>query len=272
MITKISDIVSLKKFKEVIDFQLTDENEEKRLVDDYIVTEQLANHIEDILESLTISKSTKRREMGEDINPALIKRSFMVRGAYGTGKSYFLLILGAILDSLGNDKIDSLMEKFKGFEGVVYQLNKLKEDNIKYFTIRVDGVVETERDLEDAIRFNLIKKFKKVFDEYEPNSIYDSAVKKLNDDRNSPRWGLLEKQLEAMNLDFYELISSLKKYKKEGLYKYKELVESAFNTKINLFDVHFKELMDEALSFVKSRGYTGIAVLFDEYSAYLTRQ
>ena len=65
------------------------------------------------------------------------------------------------MDSLGNDKIDSLMEKFKGFEGVVYQLNKLKEDNIKYFTIRVDGVVETERDLEDAIRFNLIKKFKK---------------------------------------------------------------------------------------------------------------
>ena len=39
----------------------------KTAIDDYIVTEQLANHIEDILESLTISKSTKRREMGEDI-------------------------------------------------------------------------------------------------------------------------------------------------------------------------------------------------------------
>ena len=62
------------------------------MFNDYIITEEIANNLETIFEEMTLSISDERRKKGKDINPSEVLRAFLLRGAYGTGKSYFYLL------------------------------------------------------------------------------------------------------------------------------------------------------------------------------------
>ncbi|HEY5588153.1 MAG TPA: hypothetical protein VIK86_04255 [Candidatus Paceibacterota bacterium] len=266
---KFNEIVTLKKFKPFINIQDVNSNEKGELVESYIITEELSEHFEEILENITLSKSPRKRELGEDFSANTVSRSFIIRGTYGTGKSYFLLVIDTILVALNEGKIDDLIEKFREFDNVVYHLNLIKEKNINYFVVNINGVCETDLEFEDSIRKNLIDKCKYCFGDYESKTAYDEAILKLNGYKNSELWNLINNQMTKMDLDFDELISGLFKNKKNYLNKYQELIEMVFNQPIDIYKVNFTDYLKEASQFIKSKGYTGIAFIFDEFSAYL---
>lgn len=270
MLNKIEQVAELKKFKPVINIQNVDQNEKEELMSGYIVTEELAEHFERIFENITMTKAPNRRDAEGDINPSDVMRSFILRGAYGTGKSYFLLIVSSILEAISKGNVDSLKDKFKGFDNIVYHIDQLKKKNDSYFVVDINGVYEAEREFEDVIRKNLIEKCQKTFEDFEIKSVYENAINDLMKDKNTIRWVIIESQLEKMDLDFDQLISGLKKYKRDYLNKYLHLVEEAYGRKIDIYSGDFSQFIDEATAFVKSKGYKGIAVVFDEFSAYLT--
>ncbi len=269
LVKKIAEVVSLKKFKPVIEIKGVNDKEKSELFNDYIITEEIVKNFETILEEMTLYKSPEKIRLGEDINPAEVKRAFLLRGAYGTGKSYFLLMLSTMLEDIANGNLDKVKEKFSGFDGVIYQIDKLAEIG-NYFVVNINGVSETNIEFEDVIRKGFISKCREDFADYTTDSMYEVAVKKLKEDKNSPRWSILSQQLDEMSLDLEQLVSGLKKYKRNYLNKYKELLENAYNAKVDIYDSEFDVFIKESTKFIKNKGYKGIVFIFDEFSAYLT--
>ncbi|NMB27181.1 MAG: hypothetical protein GX987_03880 [Tissierellia bacterium] len=272
MVRKINEVVSLKKFKPVIEIKGVKEEEKSQLFDEYIITEEVADNFETIFEHMTLSVSEERRRKGEDINPAEINRAFFLRGAYGTGKSYFLLTLGTILERISQGEGYRVKNKFKDFDGIIYHVDKLMVDE-KHFVVNINGVSETNIDFEDCIRKNFVSKCKEVFsdDDYIPKSMFEEAVRKLEEDRNnSLRWDLISHHMEEMDLDYSKLVSGLRKHKRESLERYIFLLETAYDRKIDTYDTDFNVFIKESSDYIKDKGYKGIVYMFDEFSAYLT--
>lgn len=272
MLRKINEVVSLKKFKPVIEIKGVQEKEKSKLFNDYIVTEDISENFQKIFEEMTGSISEERIEIGVDINPSEMNRAFLLRGAYGTGKSYFLLTLATILEEISKGNGDVIKEKFNEFDGLVYQIEKLMEEG-KYFVISINGVSETNIDFEDAIMKNFIDKSKEYFpeDDFISDSTFERAINSLKEARNEPmKWKLISSELKNMNLDYEHLISGLKKYKRGALKEYEELMEKSYGIKVDLHDNEFDFFIKESSNYIKDKGYKGIVYLFDEFSAYLT--
>lgn len=272
MVQKIKEVTSLKKFKPVIEINGVRDEEKSELFNDYIITEGIAKNFEDIFEEMTLCKSEEKRRQGEDINPSKIGRAFLLRGSYGTGKSYFLLTMSTILEEISKGNGDKIKDKFKDFDGIVYQVDKLIEEG-KYFVVSINGVSETNIDFEDSIVKNFIQKSKENFpeDDFVSISVFENAVRNLENAKQNPlKWDLVFKQLEKMDLDYDQLVSGLNKYKRESLKEYQELMEEAYGISINIYDYEFNDFIKESKEYIKDKGYKGIVYIFDEFSAYLT--
>ena len=220
---------------------------------------------------MTLCMSEDKRRQGEDINPSEVKRAFLLRGAYGTGKSYFLLTLSTILEEVSKGNGEKIKEKFKDFDGIVYQVDKLMAEG-KYFVVSINGVSETNIDFEDSIMKNYIEKSQECFpeDDFVSMSAFENAVENLEKVKeNQSKWNLVSIQLEEMNLDYEQIISGLKKYKRESLKEYQRLMEEAYGIKINTYYNEFNVFIKESSDYIKGKGYKGIVYVFDEFSAYL---
>lgn len=272
MVEKIREVTSLKKFKPVIEIKGVQDREKEELFNDYIITEEIANNFEMIFEEMTLCKSEEKRRLGEDINPSQIKRAFLLRGSYGTGKSYFLLTLSTILEEISNGNGDKIKEKFKDFDGIVYQVDKLMEEG-KYFVVSINGVSETNIDFEDSIIKNFIEKSRVYFPEedFVSMSSFEKAARSLEKSKEEPmKWNLISTEMEKMDLDYDSLISGLNKYKRKSLKEYQKLMEEAYGIPINIHDNEFSTFIKESSEYIKKKGYKGIVYVFDEFSAYLT--
>lgn len=271
MVEKIREVSSLKKFKPVIEIKGVQAQEKSELFDDYIITEEISNNFEKIFEEMTLSISERKRKQGYDINPSAIMRAFLLRGAYGTGKSYFLLTLSTILEEISNGNGEKVKEKFKDFDGIVYQVDKLMEEE-KYFVVSINGVSETNVDFEDAIMKNFIEKSQSCFpeDDFVSMSSFENAIKSLEEGKeNEDRWNLLSTQLGKMDIDYEQLISGLKKYKRSYLKTYQKLMEKAYGVPISIYNNKFDEFIKESVEYIKNKGYKKIIYIFDEFSTYL---
>lgn len=271
MVEKIREVSSLKKFKPVIEIKGVQAQEKSELFDDYIITEEISNNFEKIFEEMTLSISEKNRKQGYDINPSAIMRAFLLRGAYGTGKSYFLLTLSTILEEISNGNGEKVKEKFKDFDGIVYQVDKLMEEE-KYFVVSINGVSETNVDFEDAIMKNFIEKSQLCFpeDDFVSISSFENAVKSLEEVKeNEVRWNLVSTQLVEMDIDYEQLVSGLRKYKRPYLKTYQKLMEEAYGLPININNDKFDDFIKESVEYIKSKGYKKVIYVFDEFSTYL---
>lgn len=272
VVHKINEVVSLKKFKPVIEIKGIKEDEKVKLFNDYIITEEIANNLETIFEEMTLSISDERRKKGKDINPSEVLRAFLLRGAYGTGKSYFLLTLATILERISEGKGNQVKEKFKDFSGITYQVDKLEKEG-RYFIVNINGVSETNIDFEDCIRKNFILSCKEKFpdDEFIPDSDFENAIDKLIENKENPAlWNLISEQMEKMGIDYEQLISGLRKYKRKSFEQYKHILKNAFGYNIDTYSGDFENFIRESYEYIKNKGYKGIVYIFDEFSAYLT--
>lgn len=268
---KISELVSIKTFEPVINLQWANNKEESlNLLNSYIITEEIADHFESILESITLRRSPQRLESkGGDIDPGQIKRSFIIRGQYGTGKSYFLVVLSSLMESVYNGNYDELMDKFKNFSNIVYHLKILKENEDKLYIVRINGENEINKDFDDVIQESIIDSFTSEFGEHYFESSYGKALDTLSGYKKDDIWPIIEKNLSELDLDCEELESGLKNKKSEYLNKYKELIQRALKQDINIHKDSLGNFIQEASSYVKTKGYSGILLVVDELSAYL---
>ncbi|MBP6281405.1 MAG: hypothetical protein KA384_05060 [Leptotrichiaceae bacterium] len=267
---KIRDIVNLREFDPVVDLSwATDINEQERMLSNYIMTESLAERFVDILESLNLVRSEARRnEKSGDIDSSATKRSHIISGFYGTGKSYFLLMLNVILSMENKRLTDMMIEKFSNFPELKYQLEVIK-DRKKYFVVRVNGESENEKEFKNVIQETVISALEKHFGEINIETLYTQMLKILDTvyEKNSSG---VENYLKDKEFDFYDLKGGLSNYQKHFLREAEELLHSVQGVKPKLEIDKLDSFIKNVNKILEDNGYDELIIIFDEFSAYIT--
>lgn len=230
-----------------------DINDDKKLKN-YIPTKAALKLLEDILLS-TGKDSTDRARI--------------LIGAYGKGKSHIVLMILSILMKKDIRLFEKLMPVLQKDTPALYQLvKKYYASDSKILPVVITGSSNSlaqafllalqrtlaENELADIMpetnyqaAFNTIQRWKKSF----PDT-YTQFEKMLSDDVS-----VFESRLKSFDPAAYE--------KFEGLYP-NLTAGSTFNPFIG-FDI--AELYEEVIKALKPKGYTGIYVIYDEFSKYL---
>jgi len=271
----IGSIVRLKKFAPVVDLQwaeLPGGESSLSLIDNYIVTGELAGHFEKIFESVTLKRHEKKalRE-GGILDELTHPRAHILRGQYGTGKSYFLLMLSALLESAGNNELfEELYGKFHMFDGIRYHMDHLRQSGSRYLVVRIDGVKNIDMRFHELVQKSVIARMEKVLGEHDFYDSYGIAVRKLEEYKQDPIFSrLLHSVLESRALSYDALLDGLKASNRKSLKEYREIMEAITRHRIDEGFDSLEAFLRSASSYIKNKGYTGIVILFDEFSAYI---
>ncbi len=266
---KIRDIVSLKEFDPVIDLSWAGEvSEQERLLENYVMTEDLAKMFVDILESITLIRSEgRRKEKNSDINPHDTLRAHVLTGSYGSGKSYFLLMLDIILEQKNEVIITNLLNKFEKFPELKYQIEKIR-DMGKYFLVRINGDMENEKHFKDIIINNTLERMEEEFEDVKIRSVYKKYQEAFQNMYNKNKENV-DRILISRNLEAYDIIAELNNYKRVGIEKAEEIIKeiTGFLPRIETEDL--KTFFIDAQEEIEKNGYREFVYIFDEFSAYI---
>lgn len=193
-------------------------------------------------------------------------------GPYGKGKSHLLLVLLAILSG-EKEKFSSIARKIEKVDEEAGRLIKrLWNQNKKFLPVLVSP---TENDLNTAFLYALREALAKAgLSHVAPASNYTEAVKVIKGwKKNYPEVYLkLGQMLKAYQTDIKKLKLGLKEMEKESL----KLFEACY-PKLTAGSVFQPMIQAEALQAYKeinrdlaeNYGYTGIILIFDEFSKYI---
>ncbi len=258
---KIKELVSINNdFEPVIDLKwLKNEDISKKLIDNYILTPYLLNRLFiNVLDS--ISKS------GERIDSL----SHMIQGAYGTGKSYALIILNILLsqpeyiqyfkDKASDNKINSeLLEIF--FE----KIDRLKQKSFLSISVDISQFVKFEF---DSIIMNQIESIASKMNINLVNPRIDKAVKHLNVLPESAK-NLFNHELNTKyGIDIEMLKKEIKSLGNAGLEKYRDICALVFGQDSFEIKVPLSTVLSEFTKELKKRDLN-LVFLIDEFSPYI---
>ncbi|SHI04415.1 hypothetical protein [Clostridium grantii] len=267
---KIREIVSLKEFDPVIDLSWAGNvNEQERLLANYIMTEQLAEVFTNMLESLNLVRSDTRRELKSgDVDSVATKRSHVISGQYGTGKSYFLLMLNILLEMKNTYLTDAIIDKFSKFPELQFQLKYIREKK-KYFVVRVNGEAENEKEFKDVIQGHIVSALELEFGDVPIQTIYKKN-REMFEKVYKQHKNTIDNVLESKGYDTEDIIAGLYNYRKDAIIKAECVIKEAlgFTPKIEIDSL--ETFIKDVNNILKSNGYDELVIIFDEFSAYLT--
>ncbi|TDX53236.1 DUF6079 family protein [Orenia marismortui] len=269
---KIGDLVSLKSFQPVINLKWADnENEQLNLLKNYILTEDLSELFTEVLETINMIRSPKRCESkGGDISRVDTLRSHVISGQYGTGKSYFLLMLSIILELNDSELAKELLSKVKEFPDLYYQLKHIVDNKKKNLVVRINGENENEKHFDDVIQAAVVNALNERFDDVVLKSNFQNLLESLIEHKDHEvRGQLLEKALESKNYDFNDLVNGLKGHSREARSRYQQVINEAKLSSGDDFK-NLQEFLEDVNEFLNSKGYDELIIILDEFSAYLS--
>lgn len=268
---RLKEVVDIKPILRVIDFQSRD----KSLIDGYVVMDQTVKHFTRILEGFTqIRDEASTMELGS-IQLGTVARCHKITGTYGVGKSYFILMLKAILESLEDEQsFNDIKYKFKDFENIIYQLDNLRKEGKKYIIVSINGKSFAELDFKSVIENQV---YKAIIEKIDRNKLqFDSFFEKTVDqlklwqESNSPIYKEFEMNFrEKVDYTYDEMIQGLENREVKAKEKYTEVYREIMREEpSNTFD-SLDKFLNEANENVINNGYDGIVILYDEFSTYL---
>ena len=268
---RLREVVNVKPISTVIDFQSSD----KTLIDGYIILEKTGEYFLNILEGFTKQRDEKTSKDKGSIIPSKVDRCHKITGTYGMGKSYFLLMIKSMLESLEDkDMYEDIIEKFADFPSILYQLDTLNKQAKRYIIVDINGKDFSQLDFKSVIEREVYKKIAKKLgkEKLNYNSFYEKTAKQLIEwkNENSPMYNLFKAQFEdEIDFTYEEMIEGLQqrdKYAKESYEKVYKLIMKE-EPKDN-FDT-LGEFLEETDEIIKNNGYDGLVIIFDEFSSYL---
>ena len=266
----IRDLVSLKSFDPVINLNSAGNiNEQERLLANYIMTKDLAEIFVNMLESITLIRSESRREkLGGDIDLSVTKRSHILSGQYGTGKSYFLLMLNIVLEMKNTSLANKIIERFSEYPELQYQLKHIRE-NKKYFLVRINGENENEKEFKDVIQSEVKTALEKEFGNISIKSVYEKTLDMYQNvyDRNREK---TDEILRRKGYSTHDIIAGLSNYRKEAIKRAEEIIEEVTGVRPKIEVEKLEDFLRDVNEILRSKGYKEMVIVFDEFSAYLT--
>lgn len=262
----LSEIVSLdESFKSSINLYLNLNNRDKVLR--YIPTKSSVNFLNEYLCAVRGDK----------------EHASLIIGPYGKGKSHLLLVLLAIVSmertSENSEMIDKVIEKIKAVDDIGDEV----ADNIKFIWEKKGRflpvlITNTQADLNQAFLYGLNDALKREgIEGLIPDTYYSIAIEKiLNWEQEYPdTYQLFTNVVAEQGLSVAELKAGLATFSKRELTiftsVYPQLTSGGeFNPMIASDPLTLYKSVSEKL--VDEFGYSGIYIVFDEFSKYIESQ
>jgi len=261
----IKDVTTLAAFEPAIKLQAISADLRNPYFRNYILTQDLANVYERILSSILgdgwgSTASTL---------PAERRRSHLVSAQYGTGKSYFLMILSALLDAGGDTaRLQTAKKKFGTFREVQGLLGQLSDK--KFLIVQVSAEDKGDIRFKELLVRSLLDQVTKVLPDMVFSNEYTEAINNLEEMESLPAGPAFARVLdEQFETSLQKLRAKLGGYDRDGLRTYYQACERALGRKVARDVLDVETTFQEALDLLKPKGYTHIAVLIDELTAYL---
>ncbi len=252
-----SDFISINKnFQASINLELDLGNEKK--IDEYIPTTDICDVI----------KKYIKTALGEskDYSTTLV-------GPYGKGKSFLLLVLTFLLGKNKDTKAwENLVNKIKKVDSELFDmLQEVKAKNISLLPIIInsnyDNITQSFQ-----LALNEALKREKLGDII-PESVYDVCLNVLSkwESREDLKEETLKKCIEVNKVDLKELKKGLKNLSPVAYKQFENLyncinVGLGFNPLVNNDVI---KTYSKILSPLSEKGYTGLFIVFDEFSKFL---
>lgn len=211
----------------------------------------------DLMEEVILSTNTSSNE-----------RARVLVGAYGKGKSHIVLSILAILMKRDLELFKKAMPKIKENASLYQCIQNYYESNNKILpviitgsntslsqafllalhrTLSMNGLLNAMPETNYRAAVNVIERWKNEFPD---------TFEKLKKEIDCPINIFIE-QLQDYNIETYEQFEKI----------YPKLTAGSYFNPFIGFDVI--DLYEEAVKGIKSQGYTGIYVIYDEFSKYL---
>lgn len=197
------------------------------------------------------------------------QRARILVGPYGKGKSHMILVFLSILFNKDKKLFNNLLKKIREYnEDFYYQLSNYIESDKKILPIIV---YNNGNSLTQAFLIALEETLKKEeFMDIMPETNFLSAIKTIeNWEKNYKE--TYEKFISYINEPISNFIFSLKNYDLEKYIKFEKIFPKLtsgahFNPLIgfNIVDIY-----EKVTAKLKSKGYQGIYLVYDEFSKYL---
>lgn len=191
-------------------------------------------------------------------------------GPYGKGKSHLLLVL---LNLLRGNK-ESMKTVIENIKTIDKNTAYLAEDILgkKFLPVIVSG---TYSDLNKAFIAAISEALKREgLEEIIPDSYFSEAVKTIENWKENYKntYVLFQYQLRKNGMTGEEMLLGLERGEKEKILLFEKLYEgltsgSSFNPMVEIEAVKLYREMNEIIG--KTKGYSGIYIVFDEFSKYV---
>ena len=232
---------------------------DKRVVS-YVPTESSRRALHDILACTSASTG---------------KRVHLVTGSYGTGKSYLLLVLANLLGrKLGDGSLPTLLSRIRGREEqyrdrLTSEIDRAEElDGYRYLVVIPDY---SDRDFQHAMLFALRQALREEGIDFRPRTEFVEALDLLDKwKRHKPDFeqALCEiLQKHGSSLDRLE--ARLGEYESDALKQFQDYVEQITSVPFTPDRIKLEDTYREVAAHIKRNGLRGIAILFDEFGAFL---
>lgn len=197
------------------------------------------------------------------------QRARMFVGAYGRGKSHIILMLLALLRIKDKIIFKTILEKAQSYNPDFYQfLSEYIKGPKKILPI----IVNTSS---SSLSQSFLAALKQALSEAElsdlmPETHFVAATNVISSWKNNyPE--TYEKFIESLNIPIEEFLVSLKQFDVTSFELFQELYPeltsgSSFNPFLG-FDV--VDLYEKVVDELKNRGYSGVFIVYDEFSKYL---
>jgi len=261
----IKDVTDLVVFEPAIKLQSISADLNNSYFKDYIITQDLANVYEKILSSiLGDGWSDVASELAAER-----RRSHLISAQYGTGKSYFLMILSALLDASKDDyKLQQARGKFERFPTVRNLLSKLADK--KFLVIQISAEDKGDIRFKELLVSSLIRQISKIVPDVAFSNEYTEATSHLEEMESKQVGPTFAKVLnEQFEVSLQQLRAKLGNYNREGLRIYYQACKQVLGREVSRDSLDIETTFQEALELLKPKGITHIAVIIDELTAYL---
>lgn len=201
-------------------------------------------------------------------NPASTERSRVLVGAYGKGKSHIVLMILSMLMKRDLSLFKNVMDKVSANPELLQCIENYYDNDVKILPVIITGsntslsqafLVALQRTLSDNDMMDVM-----------PETNYKAAVAVIE------RWkkdfpSTYEQFAESIDIPVRKFIDELDSYSSSAYEIFERVYPSltagsTFNPFLG-FDV--VELYENAARGIKSRGYSGIYIIYDEFSKYL---
>ena len=268
----IKDIVKIRPFSHVIDFQAKD----SIFIDNYIVMKQTADYYRRILEGFSQYRDQDTVAMEGSLNSLQIQRCHKLTGTYGVGKSYFLLILRSMLQSLNDNQLfNVLYSKFTEFPAVQKQLDYLKQQARRYIVVNINGKNFGELTFRAVIEGQIYEELVRVIgrDQLDFSEFFTQSGSLLEEwkQQKSPLFELFARELkQTEHIEYDSLIKALQQRESRAKAIYCRVYQKLLSHEAPQARFQkFGDFLDECSQNIKKKGYNGLVVIFDEFSAFL---